>query len=74
MHILKYFLAIDSKTQRQIRCRKNVLSIIKVPEKSLSNSVINFTIGSQEKTVLHIITELVGKVFKEILKNLYWHF
>lgn len=51
-----------------------MLSIVKVPDKSLGNSVINFKIGTQEKTVLHIITELGGKVFKEILKNLYWHF
>lgn len=51
----------------------NVPSIIRISEKSLCNSVINFMIGSQEKT-LCIMTEFVGKVFKEILKNLYQRF
>lgn len=62
------------KTQRQIRCRKNVLSIIKISEKLLGNSVINVMIGTRETTLLCIMTGFVGKVFKEILKNLYQHF
>lgn len=31
-------------------------------------------IGSQEKTLVCVMTEFVGKVFKEILKNLYQYF